>query len=138
MSTQENGGLHRDDLKQLNNRELSRCRKIYSAKQKYRCPICGDSIAAGRIALDHCHSTGRIRAVLCGTCNRNEGKVRKAAKFMVRPGHLVSDNYIQWLRNLANYLAHHKDNPSGLVHPSFDLKTGKQKPIKRPKKIKED
>jgi len=41
---------------------------------------------------------------------------------------------IQWLRNLADYLEYHQNNPSGIIHPTFDLKTGKQKPVKRRKK----
>ena len=84
--------------------------------------------------LDHDHATGHIRSALCATCNRNEGKVLKAMRYMSRTFHLTWADPVTWLRNLANYLEHHKNNPSGLIHPTFDTVKGKQKPVKRPRK----
>ena len=42
-----------------------------------------------RLAVDHCHQTGKVRGLLCGNCNRALG--------------LVHDNY-KILNNLINYL----------------------------------
>lgn len=33
------------------------------------CEICGTAPEARRLALDHCHDTGRLRGWLCGKCN---------------------------------------------------------------------
>lgn len=121
-------------LRQLRTSEVANVRRQLAAEQKYICPICKGSITQGSIALDHSHKNGMIRATLCSLCNRNEGKVLKAMRYMAPKGHPVWGNPVVWLRSLADFLEYHQNNPSGLVHPSFDLATGKQKPIKRKKK----
>lgn len=38
------------------------------------CQICGEPDPLGRrLALDHCHETGKARGMLCGLCNRGLG-----------------------------------------------------------------
>ena len=46
--------------------------------QDGRCAICGaDECRTGRrLAVDHCHKTGRIRGVLCGDCNVALGRLQ--------------------------------------------------------------
>tara|TARA_R110000744_G_scaffold208461_8_gene327174 strand:+ start:787 stop:1176 length:390 start_codon:yes stop_codon:yes gene_type:complete len=109
-------------------------RKALSAKQGYRCPICNGSLAGGTPSLDHCHLTGNVRATLCMSCNVGEGKVRVGMLFRTPKGNMAYKEPVKWLRKLADYLEFHNENPSGLIHPTFDVKTGKQKPIKRKKK----
>jgi|ERR1700722_1627098 len=41
-------------------------------KKPVTCECCGKG---GRLTLDHCHRTGRIRAWLCHACNLLEGKI---------------------------------------------------------------
>lgn len=42
--------------------------------QNYSCKICGGKQTDGRgLAVDHCHSTGKIRGLLCSKCNRALG-----------------------------------------------------------------
>lgn len=45
-------------------------------KQKGKCAICGtDSCSTGRrLAVDHCHTTGKVRGLLCAHCNTALGK----------------------------------------------------------------
>lgn len=37
------------------------------------CAICGQPSKTGKLAIDHCHSTGRVRGLLCISCNRGIG-----------------------------------------------------------------
>ncbi len=102
------------------------------AQQRYQCPICMDRLQTGQmVALDHSHENGHVRSVLCRSCNVSEGKVLAGTKFRTSKANMAYKNPVQWLRNLADYLEYHKDNPSGIIHPTFDLEKGKQKPAKR-------
>jgi hypothetical protein len=62
-----------------------------------------------------------------------EGKVKAAMLFRTPKGNLAYKDQVAWLRNLARYLEYHQENPSGVIHPTFDMRTGKQKPVKRKK-----
>jgi hypothetical protein len=61
------------------------------AAQDYRCAICATTEPKGNggFHVDHCHSSGRIRALLCSNCNTGLGKfrdspstLRKAAAYL--------------------------------------------------------
>lgn len=62
------------------------------------CDICGSSETATlrgkvkRLAIDHCHETGEVRALLCSTCNTALGKMKDSPDL---------------LRKAADYLEHH-------------------------------
>ncbi|MGQ5576747.1 endonuclease VII domain-containing protein [Streptomyces sp. ECR3.8] len=43
------------------------------ASQRGGCAICGSFPGGKRLAVDHCHVTGRVRALLCPQCNRSIG-----------------------------------------------------------------
>lgn len=43
-------------------------------RSEWRCDWCG---ASENIQVDHCHSRGRIRGLLCGPCNRAEPTIVK-------------------------------------------------------------
>jgi hypothetical protein len=45
--------------------------KVMLKEQGGRCKICGENEA--RLHLDHCHSTGVVRGILCEHCNRGLG-----------------------------------------------------------------
>lgn len=65
--------------------------------QGHRCAICGEretTLRNGklqRLAVDHCHTIGRVRGLLCNTCNRaiglfrdNVETLRKAIDYLER------------------------------------------------------
>lgn len=61
-------------------------------KQKGRCAICGtDDLGKFRhFCVDHCHETGKVRGLLCHTCNRalglfkdNSEILRKAVNYLL-------------------------------------------------------
>lgn len=46
-------------------------------KQGGVCAICGHVCKTGRkLSVDHCHTTGRVRGLLCGECNNGIGKLK--------------------------------------------------------------
>lgn len=53
------------------------------------CAICHGTESVGRLAVDHCHLTGKVRGLLCTNCNQAIGKLKDDA---------------QLLRNAINYL----------------------------------
>ena len=44
-------------------------------EQKGLCLVCGDSL--DNLAVDHCHTTGRVRGLLCKNCNSAIGLLRE-------------------------------------------------------------
>ena len=123
-------------MKQIKASEIAKYRNHLAGKQKYRCGICKAPLAGQVITLDHSHVDGRLRGALCNTCNRSEGKVKKAAQYMAKVTHLSKTDYLGFLKELVRYLEYFHENPRELYHPTFDLKTGKQKPVKRKKRTK--
>lgn len=69
-------------------------------KQHGVCDICGtqvenifQGIEGYRVAVDHCHKTGKVRGLLCNLCNSGIGKLK-------------DDPYI--VRNALHYLEKHE------------------------------
>ncbi|MCK5906722.1 MAG: hypothetical protein KAG37_03980 [Flavobacteriales bacterium] len=116
---------------QIKSSEIPKFRSYFAKKQSYDCPLCSEKLSLRKQALDHCHTTGKLRGTLHADCNRCEGKVREGAKFMTKITHLSRTDLLQFLKNMVKYLEDSEANPSHWIHPSFDLETGKQKPKKR-------
>ena len=52
-----------------------------------KCCLCGQPDGKGRgkvLHIDHCHQTGRIRGVLCGSCNQGIGLLRDDPALLAR------------------------------------------------------
>lgn len=64
-----------------------------------KCAICDEDLQGGRMqAVDHCHTTNKVRAILCHACNKGLG--------------LFRDN-TDSLRKAAEYLEQHRgENPN--------------------------
>ncbi len=45
------------------------------------CAICGTTPTNKRLAVDHCHNTGKIRGLLCMTCNMQLGRYHAGYRF---------------------------------------------------------
>lgn len=63
-------------------------------QQKARCAICKEPPKTGhnRLAVDHCHRSGKVRGLLCWICNRalgkfsdDDDKVVNAAEYVTNP-----------------------------------------------------
>lgn len=56
------------------------------AEQGHSCKICGTSKDKLKRALcvDHCHTTGKVRGLLCDTCNRSLGMLKDSADILKR------------------------------------------------------
>lgn len=55
---------------------LERYQEMESA-QDGRCRICGETCPSGRaLAVDHCHTSGEVRGLLCGQCNNGLGRFK--------------------------------------------------------------
>jgi hypothetical protein len=50
------------------------------AKQEGRCFICGRLPGKRRLAVDHCHATGRVRGLLCMDCNQFIGHIKDSVE----------------------------------------------------------
>jgi hypothetical protein len=49
------------------------------------CAICGKTCVSGkRLAVDHNHSTGKIRDLLCGNCNGGLGKFKEDPELFLK------------------------------------------------------
>ena len=52
------------------------------AKANGACELC--HVTGKKLVLDHCHSTGAIRGVLCTACNTSIGKLGDTSKSLLR------------------------------------------------------
>ena len=53
-------------------------------EQQYKCTICGthQSELSRRLAVDHCHETGKVRGLLCRPCNVSLGLLKENEQIM--------------------------------------------------------
>lgn len=54
-----------------------------------KCAICGcppEQSTKGALAVDHCHTTGKVRGLLCGNCNAGIGHLRDSLELIRAAG----------------------------------------------------
>lgn len=98
----------------LKTTEVKPTRKRLLMEQTGLCAICHEPLSEEKAVLDHDHKGGHVRAVLHRDCNIMLGKVENAS---VRTG-MGYDRMVKFLQGAAQYIIDHKENRSGLIHPT--------------------
>lgn len=68
------------------------------ALQDGKCAICGTTKSTGiseRFHVDHCHTTGKVRGLLCHDCNTGIGKLKDDIKLLTKA--------LEYLEKFNNY-----------------------------------
>jgi hypothetical protein len=65
-------------------------------RQNGGCAICGKEHSGcakqERLHIDHCHSTGRVRGLLCTNCNLAIGKLRDSPRLLRKAAEYIEDS----------------------------------------------
>lgn len=112
----------------LKTSQIPAVREEFLKAQRGRCAICRIKISDSG-CLDHCHTTGVLRGVLCNNCNGIEGKVFNLARRAKRDG-----TPQWWIERLLAYWSEHTENPSGVFHPTH--KTADEKRLLKNKRAR--
>jgi Recombination endonuclease VII len=68
----------------------------YNAKleeQNNVCKLCLSSCTTGRrLAVDHCHTTGKVRGLLCKNCNQALGLFKESADLIEKAADYIKEN----------------------------------------------
>lgn len=112
-------------MKRLKQSAVPRVRLHLSKQQGHKCPLCKGSISPSAKkdgVLDHDHTAGHIRDVLCRNCNGIEGKIFnlvRRAKGSMTP--------LEYLERLGTYwLRHVTSQHGGWLHPTFKTEVEKK------------
>jgi Recombination endonuclease VII len=58
------------------------------------CEICEQSCKSGRrLAVDHCHTTNKVRGLLCSACNQGLGLFKDSPELMLKAIQYLKDRY---------------------------------------------
>lgn len=64
-------------------------------QQRGKCAICDSRLSSsrtGRLFVDHCHTTGKVRGLLCSACNHGLGLFKDSPKLLNKAINYLSDN----------------------------------------------
>lgn len=61
-------------------------------QQGGKCAICAQPDEGRALAVDHCHTTGRVRGLLCLACNTAIGKLRDDPELIRRAAEYIETN----------------------------------------------
>lgn len=67
------------------------------AKQAGKCKICARELAlegltGDRVVVDHCHTTGQVRGLLCNECNRGLGYFRDNTDALIQAARYLTEH----------------------------------------------
>ena len=107
----------------LKRTQVAAARLLMMKQQNYLCLLCDadfrQQTMKGRKrvvkflpALDHCHSHGHVRGVLCVNCNGREGEIWNRAQRCKRGG-----TAIEWMARLLAYWIKHETPQTKYIHP---------------------
>lgn len=94
--------------------------QLLAGRQRGLCSLCKRRPTVP--CLDHCHSTGVIRGVLCRGCNALLGKIENNA---ARNG-LRGTALNTYLMNIPQYLAFGEQGGLGILHPTHKTEDEKR------------
>lgn len=109
-------------MQKMSRADLVSLREKLLKAQNNTCPLCDGTMSSDPAkvkaskslkgaVLDHDHSTGVVRDVLCRNCNGHEGKILSSmnhCKNKLTPR--------EWLTRLINYWDKHEASPRKIVH----------------------
>lgn len=102
--------------------EVIPLRIIIAGRQNHTCPVCQRKFSKSVVGcLDHNHTTGYIRGVLCRACNRLEGQVKN--RVAMAGGKDDPEGYIE---RLAAYWLDHKVPKVRYLHPTYQTEAEKR------------
>lgn len=110
------------ELKKTTKADLTWIKKELLEKQYYRCPITGRDLRAMKpinLCVDHCHTSGVIRAVLPKGINGLEGKIKAV---MQRYGGFEATDVVgqaKALRALADFILLHRVPQTPYLHHTY-------------------
>lgn len=96
--------------------QIPKAKQILLKRQNYECALCSTNlkeVPTRNICLDHDHTEGHVRGVLCRNCNGIEGKIHNLSRRGAR-GRGASD-FIQ--RILAYWELHSQETSERVYHP---------------------
>lgn len=87
----QNPAHHRErDLKRKYGITLAHYLRLMD-EQSHKCAVCGEPSNGRRFDVDHCHSSGRVRGLLCRRCNLILGHAQDEPEvLMLAAGYLAS------------------------------------------------
>ena len=99
------------------------------AEQGGRCALCNHRVTKGEAVADHCHKTGRLRAVLHRGCNALLGKIENN---LVRNKLSSMAKLAALLSNVVPYISDdYRDNPRYHTHRTEDEKRERRNALAR-------
>ena len=96
----------------LKSKDIKGYRETLSEKQDNICPLCQKELNSP--CLDHHHKSGKIRQVICRTCNLALGKIENLRRYRIPEQDICS-----FIRSCADYLEHHQVHPTDILHPTY-------------------